>query len=61
MANRWLASTDTKQLTDPKPVGEPVNTHVIPPVSEPAIDYAHINRLISSNPCAPSKKPESSE
>jgi hypothetical protein len=41
-----FGSADFTELFRPKPVGEKVNTHVVPAVPEPKPDYAAMQRLI---------------
>lgn len=41
---------DFTELFQPKPVGQPVNAHVVPAVREPAPDYAAMQRIIEGAP-----------
>jgi hypothetical protein len=43
-----LGSTDLEQLFRPKPVGEPVNTHVVERVKEPAPDFDAMRRIVET-------------
>lgn len=45
-----MGYTDYTELFQPKPVGEQVNTHVVPAVREPSPDYAAMQRLIENTP-----------
>ena len=42
----YLGSTDFTEIFKPKPVGEKVNSHVVPAVAEPKPDYDAMQRLI---------------
>jgi hypothetical protein len=41
-----IGSIDVEQLFRPKPVGEPVNMHVVDPVKQPEPDFEAMRRLI---------------
>jgi hypothetical protein len=41
-----IGSIDVEELFRPKPVGEPVNMHVVEPVKEPEPDFEAMRRLI---------------
>jgi hypothetical protein len=41
-----FGNTDFQELFRPKTVGETVNVHVVPAVTEPRIDYDAMQRLI---------------
>jgi hypothetical protein len=43
-----LGSSDLEQLFRPKSVGEPVNTHVVERVKEPAPDFEAMRRVIET-------------
>lgn len=51
-----LGNTDFSEVFRPRPVGEPINVHVVPAIPEPAPDYAAMQRLIEGGD--PSKGPE---
>lgn len=42
-----FGSTDFSEVFKPKPIGEPVNSHVVPAVPEPQPDYEAMQRLIN--------------
>jgi hypothetical protein len=43
-----IGSIDLEQLFRPKPVGEPVNMHVVERVKEPEPDFEAMQRIIES-------------
>jgi hypothetical protein len=47
---KTLGYADYTELFQPKPVGEPVNSHVVPAVREPLPDYAAMQRMIEDKP-----------
>ena len=43
-----LSNEDLTKVFNPKPVGEPVNTHVQTPPPAPKVDYDEIGRFIEN-------------
>lgn len=54
-----FGNIDFTEMFTPKPIGETVNSHVVPAVPEPRPDYDAMQRLIEggNKPATPPKNP----
>ena len=53
MTYNTIAATKVSDLTRPKSVGTPVNTHVVQAVKEPTPDYEAMRRVIEGKGTPP--------